>query len=232
MSAQVMLSKLSKKGAEVRGLKILKKLLRLGTKWLIIFETPLLFLIISRPLQDVTIWIVGYGSLLFLAYNERRKVPFPFIVKLSTLNHAAYASLAFVGAWLLTLLLFTSQNTFVSSQYIYIYPSTISVLLTSLNAGITEESFKVTLTNLLAWLPVHKANRRKTRKRIITVAGTVAIAIWAIIHRLVLGYTWTQTLAVGIAGAWFLAIVYWKRNYFPAVFGHVLFDIAVGFHWI
>jgi hypothetical protein len=204
-----------------KGLRILKTLasLNLWLKVLIFLETPIFLLIMFQPLQFQykVIEVVGYVSLLFLAYLDQKKttVPFPFLVEISISDCIAYASLAYVSTWFL--------GSFSPLRSILIHGNP----LIAINAGITEESFKVVLTNLLACLLFKRISRMDVRRVAVWAAGIISAVVWGFLHMLSRGYDIEFVQAAIFVGVAYFAIVYHKRNCVPVVFGHALYNMIL-----
>lgn len=203
-----------------KGLRIYKTLANLN-RWLrllIAVETPIFLWVMFLPLntQQRAIEVVGYVSLLFLAYLDHKgtTVPFPFLAEIRISDCIAYASLAFVST------MFLGRYSLLRSILVYDPVSAI-------NAGITEESLKVVLTNLLSYLPFKKTSRAGVRRIAVLAAGIVSVVIWGFLHVPTRGYDIEFVETVIFVGGAYFAIVYLKGNYMPVVLGHALYNMTL-----
>ena len=95
-----------------------------------------------------------------------------------------------------------------------------------LHAGITEESMKVAITNFGAWTT--RKSSPRVRRIAVGVAGTFAVAFWAIPHYFLNRYPPLAIVLLFFTGMGIFSLICWKKNYLPTVLGHAGWDIYLG----
>jgi hypothetical protein len=205
--------------------------------YLILCETLCtLWLFLSDQFLLITQWwyfVLGFVSLALLAILEHdAALPLPFMDQLGSGAFVGAFFLLFAGLFLAEVLGSVAYGFLQSLQLVQPVRSGLTPYLTvaslSVHAGVSEESFKVLLTNLVA-KPFRKVFRKKWSKRmdrwIVFVVGTGAVTVWALMH---VPYVAAESiLGVFLAGMLCLVAVILSRNYLPVVVAHVLYDFLV-----
>lgn len=212
---------------------ILKRATYRKMPYLILCEaaaTALIYFSNQRSLLVTRWWYfaLGFVMLVLLAALEHRpELPLPFADHLTSTELVSLPLLGFAVMFLgdiVTALVFEHlQGLSLASVSNY-------GLGLSLHAGISEESFKVGLTNI----PVIVLRKRffKTRSRkmdsaIIILVGTGAVAVWAWMHVQFANFSPESTFAAFLGGMGLFLILLASKNYLPLVAGHTLYDLFI-----
>jgi len=166
----------------------------------------------------------GLISLFTLLYVQGRSgIPFPFLSKMPIPR--------FLAVTLGTISVVVAMEYVVSPIFQISYPSInnyadstefIATILAASFVAITEESAKVTLTNILAW-HFRDAGPRKKRWSVI-IAGIVSVVIWSSSHIIGAGYSTVEALVIFLGGLVLFYVTYRFQNYLPAIVTHMIWD--------
>lgn len=170
-------------------------------------------------------FVFGIGSLIWLTILEHRtRLPLPFIGEIDGVSFLAVLAIAF-GATLAA---------YFGIPYVYWYMRrgplallSLPSIMSAINAGITEESFKVAFTNTLTmvWQKTPIGGKSKNFDRaILYITGTGSVALWAWLHIQLKSYSIEFGVTAFIVGMVYFAIVLVSKNYLPTVVAHALFD--------
>jgi hypothetical protein len=100
-------------------------------------------------------------------------------------------------------------------------------IMSAMNAGITEESIKVALTNVLtaAFQRTSIVKRSKLlSKAVLVIVGSVSVAFWAWLHIVVRANSIGFSVIAFIVGMVYFGLVLMCKNYLPTVLAHAFYD--------
>ena len=117
------------------------------------------------------------------AFLERRSssIPFPFAERLSAGEHVECFIMTAIGIFLSQLvvpMLWSKLNILPEWFFLEIAYK----MMRAMHTGIAEETFKVGLTNVIAYLPFRMAKREKVKQLTVAFSGIGAVAFIAVPH--------------------------------------------------
>jgi hypothetical protein len=189
------------------------------------------------------LWLYLYGRAYLIARWKVLAFEIAFVLLLATLEHRNDLPLPFMRidldeewisifvvvfsvAFAITVILgLTSCGMQAGALVTLSFPKAILAM----NAGITEESMKVTLTNAgtlgLQRIPIVKRSKLLS-KFALCLVGFAVVAFWAWLHVLLVGVSIRFALTTFIIGAVYFVLVVSFKNYLPTVLAHALFDFV------
>ena len=160
-----------------------------------------------------------------MAYIQRDgRVPFRFMERISLTDYAFYGVVtfgAFLAIWLLIRAFWPEVPTYAwVTHSIY---ETSAIIAYDFLVAITEESFKVAFTNIVArvW---HVSYR--TMRMVVIGCGILGVGLWAYLHVAIGGHTLAFSGIAFVSGLVIFAIVYHKHNYIPTTIAHGVWNVV------
>jgi hypothetical protein len=184
----------------------------------------------------VTHWwyfVQGFGSLILLAALEHRQdLPLPFMDRVPYETILVVSLIGFAAIFLSGIVTSLVSPFFRGLSLAFV--SNFGVGL-SLHAGLSEESFKVGLTNIAVIIirkTFAKTRSKKIDSAIVVLVGTGAVAVWAWMHAQFAYFSAESTFTVFVSGMALFLLLLLSRNYLPIVGAHILYDflIALALH--
>jgi hypothetical protein len=168
---------------------------------------------------------LGIGSLILLAILERRtRLPFPFMNDVDGTGLFAVFGMALGATFVISLVMpQLYQHMHIEPLVFFSFPNIVSGMI----AGITEESFKVALTNaaILSLRKISVAGKSKILdKAILYIVGTVSVAFWAWLHIQLRSSSVGFGVTAFIVGMVYFGLVLMCKNYLPTVLAHAVYD--------
>jgi len=194
---------------------------------LFVIELLLVFLFgLAAPAKSlqpeyITYFIGGLVLVYVLAAFCKKKMPFPYAIRISTLEYMTWTIVPLLVVLGLSVLVGTATY-FVENPYLFLLR--FSTIFGAVLASITEESLKITMINAFALLLGRVLRRRLKRVYRIWIAGVVSVAIWTLGHIFYMHYGPTQLVFTFLIGIVLFYTVYRKRNFFPAIYVHLLWN--------
>jgi len=200
----------------------------------ILFVLDFLSLLLSPKVAFRIPYLVYFTAGIFLlnvlVLFQRKRLPFPYAVKLSKRGHLIWTVLPFLIAYGISDVVGLASN-MASNPYIAL----LSLLLGlssfpwALISSLTEESFKIVMINGLALGLGRIQSWRGLRKARIWVAGLTTVFFWTVLHIPFMQYGLPTLTTTFLTGVVIFYVVYKKRNMFPAVYIHFLWNFLLVF---
>lgn len=175
-------------------------------------------------------WSVGFLSLAYLGYIEKsRRIPFRFLESIEPKwYYGVYFGIAFGLSFIISVTLGSILRQMGFPAFYLVVRSSNDVLGIACYAGtvaISEESFKVALTNLFT--RACGVRRKSTERLLVMSAGTMSVALWAYLHMLVGGHNVSFATIAFVVGMAYFLIIYSSQNFLPTTIGHAFWNAAV-----
>jgi hypothetical protein len=180
---------------------------------------------------------LGLGSVTALVLLEHRThLPLPFTSHMEWRELLRLSTVAVFISFIVQIAVQIAVQSFESfihgflGLYGIVAGNLFFITVSSLNTGITEESFKVAVINVLVivlqWV-YPKSKSRRGQKVAVYLVGMATVALWALMHNL-----WTPRglaflISAFLTGMAYLYVIVRTGNYLPIVSGHALFDWLV-----
>lgn len=195
-----------------------------GLRFLLIFTASFsLFLLWLAPATREVPYLVYFSGGVILVYylmvSEKKQVPFPYSAKLRTREYLIWSTVPFAVVLAMRFALATLLNLSIAS----IHPLNLQILIfRGCLPAIIEESFKVVVTNFFAYVLVKK--RVFGQKHSVWVGGIGVVAVWTLGHIPYMHYGLFELVNIFLGGMIFFYVTYRMRNFFPAIYMHVLWN--------
>jgi len=170
--------------------------------------------------------LLGPLLLAYMAYIQRDgRVPFRFMERISLTDYVFYGVVtfaAFLAIWRLIGAFCGEVPTYAwVTHSIY---ETSAVIAYNFLVAITEESFKVAFTNIVArvW---HVSYH--TMRMVVIGFGILGVGLWAYLHVAIGGHSLAYAGIVFVSGLVIFVIVYHKHNYIPTTVAHGVWNVWV-----
>ncbi len=157
---------------------------------------------------------------------DNSKAPLVFNVRLSVRKIVGYSIPTCIVLVVVMILLGSALPRF---EYPTVQGDLIGAVALGINAGVSEEAFKISITNIIARYLQRYAQNRIAKRDYLWISGISTVTAWAYLHVAISGYSVLQfTLALFGGFILFVALIRTK-NVEVVMLSHILYDILASF---
>ncbi len=190
---------------------------------LFVFDSTVRSRIMSLPVWYWPVMFIPFG---LLTVFDNSNAPLVFNVRLSSQRILGYSIATCTVLAVVTILLGSALPKF---EYPAVQGDLIGAVALSINAGVSEEAFKISIINIIARNLQRSAQNRIAKRDYLWISGICAVTAWAYLHVAISGYSMLQfTLALFGGFILYVALIRTK-NVEVVMLSHILYDIVALF---